>query len=64
MRGATLVGASFETVASGVSFELLLLDELDCALRPRGSKRKDDARHTERTTGCRWKNGFAVKDTI
>ena len=64
MRGATLVGASFETVASGAVSGVLLLDELDCALRPEEGKSREDARHSERTRACRWKNDFVGKDTI
>jgi hypothetical protein len=52
--------------ASGAVSGLLLLDEdeLDCALRWEAGKRREDARHSVRSTGCRWKNDFVGKDTI
>lgn len=59
-----MVDGSFETVVSGALSELLLLDELDCALRPEEGKRREDPRHSERSSGCRWKNDFVGKDTI
>jgi hypothetical protein len=63
MRGAGLVGASFEMLASGGLSELLL-EELDCALTLGGVRNKEDARHTRRNAGWRKKDGFAGKDTI
>jgi hypothetical protein len=52
-----------EMVASGLPSELLL-EELDCALTPRGARSKEDARHTWRKAGWREENGFAERDTI
>ena len=63
MRGAGLVGASFEIVAPGVPSELLLLEELDWAMTARGVSSRDDARHTRRAV-WRLEDGFGEKDTM
>jgi len=63
MRGAGLVGVSFEIVASGVLSELLL-EELDWAMTARGVRSKKVARYTRRDTRCQEEDDFDERDTI